>query len=110
MMNMMMKTNFNILESVKIKDIPKNWIDPCKHIRIELDVERRILHCQDCKVDLEPFDYLLYHGRRFFGVWQRIGEQRKAELENLCREVEGLKREKEGLKASIKRIKNENKL
>lgn len=92
--------NINVLELITVKQPERKH---CQHIRIALDVQRRLIECQDCNQFLDPFDYLVHYGNRFLHYAKRVGDQRRQELESICNEIEKLKRERNNLKAQIKR-------
>jgi hypothetical protein len=49
---------FKAERSFTYKPLTKPEQRLCSHINIEVDAETRTVHCADCDIVMEPFDYL----------------------------------------------------
>jgi hypothetical protein len=76
----------------------------CRHRPATIDVDKRILSCDKCGANLDPFDFLagLSHD---FDLYTVPLERLKRELDATAAKLEETKRQERNAKARLKRLK-----
>lgn len=75
----------------------------CKHYRILVDSRHRVVTCEDCEKEVDPYYWLNMVG----DIWNNnywASEAWRSERKRLVEEVEDLKRKRRNLKAQIRRL------
>jgi|GEM_PF-5348260 len=79
----------------------------CRHLAIETDADRRLLHCTACDTWIDPFEWIDAIARRNESIeWRRTALDR--EIRVLTDEVARLKAERNRHKSALRRAKNKH--
>ena len=49
----------------------------CNHIHVELVEDERLVECQDCGNNIDPFEFLLYHAQNETNLWENLSNLHK---------------------------------